>query len=148
MARTTPSFKKAMFAVYNGKRVGSGVTRMVYRTGYADWVYKFDNDFHISGGNKSEYAAYLEWKNKPLPAKVFIPEMVMVGDGVLAVQYIKGKHPEEDCNSVQHYCDNALDCWATQLKGVKIEDLHCENVIQTKSNDLYIIDLGYANGYD
>jgi serine/threonine-protein kinase RIO1 len=81
-----------------------------------------------------------------LPEGVRVPKMVMLPNGVLAVEYIDGSHPDTHCWFADHDCDDASNCWYTKLMATGVSnirgfgDISFLNVIMT-DNAIYVIDL-------
>ncbi len=139
----TPSVKEADRAKKEGKLIGTGAYRKVYRPGDSPWVYKFNNYAGTRSGNREEYTRYLRLKSKFPKKNIYLPEMQIFDNGVLAAQYIEGKHPFATCYPFIHECKNEKSCFWTYYDFVEdiIGDAHSENVIVTKSGHVYLIDL-------
>jgi hypothetical protein len=145
--------------ITSGIKIGEGSCRKVYATKYGKWAVKVNIYRKVYGGNTTEYNTYLDFKNKPLPEGVKIPEMHLLKDGILVVERIKGKHPTNWCENDFHVeavsgdeyeysteCPGLDKCWAEKTKDVKIKDLHPYNVKVLRDGTVYIIDLGHGEG--
>lgn len=148
MAEGAPTLRKAMYAVHHGKMIGEGAYRVVFRTRSGKWVYKVNSTTERVGGNFTEWKTYNRLLNSNiLPVGVKLPEMHYLNGGILAAEYIKGRHPEVECYPEYHdedLCPGKDLCWAEKIKGVPISDLHFENVLITDDGTIYIIDLGFG----
>ncbi len=149
MATDVPTLRKARNAKRIGKMVGSGCFRKVFRTGSSKWAYKFDKSEGSTGNgsNYSEYQTYLAIKDSGrLPESVRLPEMHLLEGNILAVEYVKGKHPDNWCDPDYHVsrCPGKDKCWAGRFQRSPIRDMHNQNVILTKDGTLYLIDLGHG----
>lgn len=149
----TPTVKTAEYALDKGEIIGSGAYRYVYKTKRSKWVYKVNKaNSWGSHGNKEEYETYLSVKRKgSLPPGVKMPEMHLLENGVLAAEYIKGKHPQSSCSPRYHDFDNNCsellgqgECWARKFADVNLYDIHCYNVIIGDDGYIYVIDLGHG----
>lgn len=144
-----PTERKAMYAIYHGKVVGEGSYRKVFRTGRSRWVYKVDTTRESVGSNSYEWQTYLEYCNAKLAKGVKIPEMHLIDGNIIACEYIKGKHPKNECYRDYHVeeCPGEDNCWAEKVKNIKIADIHFQNVLISKDGTIYIIDLGHGETY-
>lgn len=139
--------KQAMSRKYN--IIGSGAYREVYRADDSEWCFKVDLRKSLFGGNQSEWETYLQVYNAPwLNDGLRIPEMHMLSNGILAVRYIEGTHPDKRIRCVpetHRYNCIGEDCWAYRVTNyVTINDIHPANLIMTADKILYIIDLGHG----
>ena len=75
-----PSVEESEKAIRQGKLVGSGAFRDVYRLGDSPWVYKRERDLTWSknGCNAQEMKNFNTLRNR-LPEGVDFPEMVLRG---------------------------------------------------------------------
>ena len=140
-----PTLRKAMYAFANGKIIGEGEYRTVYRLRSGRWVYKVDSHTHNSvGTNLWEWETYKRYSQIELPENVKFPEMYLLEGNVIAAEYVKGKHPDNECYRTEHVdsCPGKDVCWAEAVKDIPIGDLHSENVLISPNGTVYIIDLG------
>lgn len=150
MAEGLPTLRKARYAANNGSVVGEGSYRTVFRSRGSRWVYKFNVKPSTNlGSNAEEWKTYSRYKNEVLPDGVYFPEMHFLNGGVIAAEFIKGEHPENDCYREYHVdsCPGLDKCWAERIKHVKISDIHYQNVLITKTGEIYLIDLGHGETY-
>ncbi len=150
MAEGLPTLRKARYAAQHGRVVGEGAYRIVYRSKRGKWVYKFNlRPSKKLGSNAEEWKTYLKHKDTELPKGVYFPEMYMLNGGIIAAQFIKGRHPENECYRDYHTddCPGIDKCWAERIKYVKVSDVHYANVLITKDGDIYLVDLGHGETY-
>lgn len=148
MLKTKPSVEEATEAFSSDDyEIGSGCFRYVHHIPGSYWAYKRNYNNNYSAGNKSEWKAYKKFlRLKSVPAGIYVPEMEMLKNGDLAVQFIEGTFPtERNCYPDYHDCDHEDTCFWT-IYGSTLEelvdDMHSTNVVISYSGDIYIIDLG------
>lgn len=147
-----PSVAEAVKAVCTGRLFPAGSYRDVYHLPGSKWVYKVDipHSWTNRGGNKDEYAAYLELKDN-LPNSIKIPEMHLLDNGMLAAQFIDGESPSANCGRYYHDCQDQENCFWTEY-GPSIHEVtrdgHFQNVIVSREGDVYVIDLGLDSPSD
>lgn len=148
---SVPTIHDAKATIMDKKNIiGEGSARTVYWDGVSYWVYKVGHSQWGDGAssNVNEFENWLAIKGNELPTGVLIPEMRMLADGILAVQYINGEHPKTSCWGFQHDCKNVADCWYTLFETSGIErrrgfgDISYANVILT-DDGMYVIDLEF-----
>ena len=150
MAEGLPTLRKARYAKERGKVLGDGSYRIVYRTRGSKWVYKFNLDANSElGNNVHEWKTYQQYKSMDLPGGVKLPEMHYLNGGIIAAEYIDGKHPENACYRDWHSeeCPGITECWSEKVKHVPVSDIHHQNVLITNSGDIYLIDLGHGDTF-
>ncbi len=151
-----PNLRTARYTFRVGYPFAAGTYRTVYKTSRAKWAYKLDKVDKLECkyyGNAAEYKVYLQLKDRKLPPGVHIPEMHLLSNGMLAVQYVKGATPTNWC-SVGYHADNCPEynyadpspCWTRKLEGMNfyISDLHSANVVVDDKGDVWIVDLGHG----
>lgn len=139
-------------------------SRGVYINPTYEWVYKFE-DYQQ---NESEYKLAKFYYEHPemLPEMVRVPEVVLLDDEVLAMQYIDGEHPPEcatydgnigcyveSCKCSKEMLEHYNGCWRKHLHITEafgydsplINDCHNRNVLIDKNYYIWIIDLGYGS---
>jgi hypothetical protein len=140
-----PSIENANYALEHGKCIGIGSFRQVYHLTGSKWVYKFERG--NEGTNHEEYCNSIRYANQ-LPENVFIPEMVMLSNGVIAAELITGilvssLHYgwDDDCSCKEY---NLAVCYQQYIEPMtsKVFDLSGSNVILTREGKVYLIDLG------
>lgn len=118
--------------------IGQGVTRRVYYRPGDYWAYKVVHDAVHDDSNSMEYENGIYFRSM-LPAPIRIPEMHLLSNGILAVQYIHGEGP--------HSFDEQCSCQNTVLGRCVydivdfLSDVHEGNIIISK-NEIWLIDLG------
>lgn len=149
-----PTVERAEYAREYGEMVGEGSSRRVFWDGTSRWAYKFiinDDPWNNKKANREEFDNYLKLSDADLGI-IKLPEMQLLNNGVMAIEYIKGSHPSNDCYSGQHDfgCGDSPDCWynktnarhyESNVKGFR--DISWANVIVAESGDIYAIDLEY-----
>lgn len=146
-----PSIEESEYAKRYGVRIGSGAYRNVYRIKGSRWVYKFEHGAGWSRGNgcnKREFRNFSE-KRSTLPEKVDFPEMVLLDNGAIAVEFVNGILGREShrydrpCVCPSH---GIPECWSTMIQPVSdagMQDLHGSNVMISREDcKVYIIDIG------
>jgi serine/threonine-protein kinase RIO1 len=148
VVKTLPSIEEAHLAFSHSRnRIGSGSFREVYRLPNSYWAYKRDKSrYSKTDGNKAEWSNYKRLITTAIPANIRLPEMFMLSNGILAVQFIEGKVPtQEFCYPDYHCCDEQDSCFWT-IYGEALEnlvgDMHSYNVIIDQLGNIYMIDLG------
>jgi RIO-like serine/threonine protein kinase len=143
-----PSVKRAYYARTKGKMLGEGCFRTVYGTPNSKWAYKFEGyAMFKKEANNVEMKVYSSMKNR-MPQGIRLPEMVMLSNGVIAVERIDGYHPYE-CDTYSNLkhdenCPGKIDinnCWFKQVNRLGFSDMHNGNVL-VKDGILYVIDMG------
>jgi hypothetical protein len=136
----------AMDAINNGEVIGQGAYRRVFRKGRSKYVFKVN--ISSCDSNSREISQYHAVK-ATLPKGVKMPEMILLENGVVAAEYIKGVFPEGGsfCAITYHDddCDDNATCWAEpfiRTPGFSYYDVHRYNLIRTKDGTLYLIDVG------
>jgi RIO-like serine/threonine protein kinase len=149
LTKVRPSLDEGMQAIGDLRyEIGSGCSRTVYRIPGSPWVYKEDTSSNCDQ-NETEFANYNIMKYS-LPIGIYLPEMHMVGNNILAAEFIDGKHPVGlDCYTGFHAknCRNTEReewCfWTHHAEAVDsvIGDSHSYNVKISTDGRIYILDL-------
>lgn len=147
-----PTEERAQYAREFGTLVGEGASRKCYWDGKSRWAYKFiitTDSWNNKKANIEEIENYNRLNEIDLGV-IKVPEMRLLRNGVMAVEYIKGKHPETDCWAGQHECGNVPECWYNRINGYRYEmkvqgfkDISLYNVIEADDGNYYMIDLEY-----
>ncbi len=131
--------------------VGSGCDRRGYRIPGSRWIYKVAK-YANSYTNRQEYLHYQSLMVKTLPARIAIPEMHLLDNGVIAAEYIDGDKLESYCNDHDSHYEDYDACWLNWVNefsgqtGLWDSSALCNmRFIRNESGDIvkvYLIDLG------
>ncbi len=150
----SPSIERALYAQQYGVELGrdNGASRRCFWDGTSKWAYKFiitDKECNNPKANLEEWKHYQQLRNKDL-GELKVPEMQMLSNGVLAIEYINGNHPYDDCWVGYHECGDIPECWYNRINGRYLarnfdglHDIGPLNILITGANDIYVIDLEY-----
>lgn len=144
-----PSVEDSEYARAYGAKVGQGAFRAVYRIPGSQWAYKFERTdeeawFKDTNPNAVEFRNFTQHRDK-LPEGVDFPEMVMLDNGAIAVQFVDGmlayqSHDDwQDCECRSH---GLVKCWLVMIENVRLRDMHGKNVMIGSDKVIYIIDIG------
>lgn len=147
-----PSVEESEHARTYGEMIGQGAFRSVYRIPGSKWAYKFDRDdeecwFEDRSGNAKEIKNYERYKDQ-LPANVSFPEMSLLENGAIAVEFVNGYVAAKshsgyrDCLCPSH---GLPDCWRNIIAPMEdvLEDLNSRNVMIAEGGKrVYIVDIG------
>ena len=147
-----PSIVRARYARDYGIELGegNGASRRCYWDRKSKWAYKFiivGEECNNPKANLEEWQHYSALDTENLGI-VKVPEMKLLSNGILAIEYIEGNHPANDCWTGYHECGDIPECWYNRINGRRMarnikgfHDISPFNVIETTSGNIYVIDL-------
>lgn len=143
-----PSLSDAYLARDIGRELRGGGYRRVFKLVGDSWVYKFNRkSCDRRMGNNAEIKVYNRLKMLSLPPRLHLPEVVDLGSGVLAMQFIRGRLGHDDSTwspSAVCNCWDRLDtCWIDIVESWDgMIDVHGGNVKIDTQGRIWLIDLG------
>lgn len=132
-------------------RIGSGRHRIGYHIPGSRWVYKVQRNA-TGSTNREEYDRYREiTESNKMPYGVFLPEMHLLSNGVIASEFIPGDKPTY-CDWEEHedYHTDDNSCWLTIVQLFEsifdLDDSSASCNVRVVESDgtrkVYMIDLG------